>query len=60
MRAVYLDRTITLDGGLVLTFSEEALLRAAGKYARAITHVARLYRHLFAQTDDFELEISVD
>lgn len=60
VRAVYLDRTITLDGGLVLTFSEEALLRAAGKYARAINHVARLYRHLFAQTDDFELEISVD
>ncbi len=60
VRAVYLDRTITLDGGLVLTFSEEALLRAAGKYARAIAHVARLYRHTFAQTDDFELEISVD
>ena len=60
VRAVYLDRTFTLDGGLFLTFSEEALLRAAGKYARAIAHVARMYRHTFAQTDDFELEISVD
>jgi hypothetical protein len=60
VRAAYVDRTFTLDGGLVLTFSEEALLRAAGKYARAIAHVVRLYRHLTARTDDFELEISVD
>jgi hypothetical protein len=43
-----------------LTFTEETLLRAAGKYARAIAHVVRLYRHLIAQTDEFELEISVD
>jgi hypothetical protein len=60
VRAAYVDRMFALDGGLVLTFSEEALLRAAGKYARAIAHVARMYRHTFAQTDDFELEISVD
>jgi hypothetical protein len=58
--ATYLDRTLRIEGDLVLIFSEEALLRAAGKYARAIVHVVRLYRHLSAQTDDFELEISVD
>jgi hypothetical protein len=60
MQAAYLDRTFILDDGLALTFTEETLLRAAGKYARAIAHVVRLYRHLIAQTDEFELEISVD
>ena len=58
--AAYLDRTFRIEGDLVLIFSEEDLLRAAGKYARAVVHVVRLYRHLSAQTDDFELEISVD
>ena len=60
VQAAYLDRTFIMDDGLALTFTEEALLRAAGKYARAITHVVRLYRHLITQTDNFELEISVD
>ncbi len=60
VQAAYLDKTFKVDDGLALTFTEEALLRAAGKYARAIAHVIRMYRHLVAQTGDFELEISVD
>ena len=60
VQAAYLNKTFKVDDGLALTFTEEALLRAAGKYARAIAHVVRLYRHLMAQTDGFELEISVD
>jgi hypothetical protein len=60
VQAAYLDKTFKVDDGSVLVFTEETLLRAAGKYARAIAHVIRLYRHLMAQTDDFELEISVD
>ncbi|MBC8446445.1 MAG: hypothetical protein H8D78_01720, partial [Chloroflexi bacterium] len=30
------------------------------KYGRAIAHTVRMYRHLAAQTEDFELEMSVD
>jgi hypothetical protein len=48
--------------GLWLTFSEHTLLKAAVKYARAVDHVASLYRHLVktAGTRLFELEVSVD
>jgi len=60
VQAAYLDQAFIVDEGLALTFTEETLLRATGKYARAIAHVVRSYRHLMAQTDDFELEISVD
>ena len=47
-------------GALTLQFDETALLRAAAKYGRAIAHTVRLYRHLAAQTQNFELEMSVD
>ena len=48
--------------GLRLTFNENTLLKAAVKYARAVDHVASLYRHLVktAGTRPFELEVSVD
>ncbi|HLV35446.1 MAG TPA: tagaturonate epimerase family protein [Spirillospora sp.] len=41
---------------------EEALLRATGKYSRAIAHVARLARHIDSQFQGrpYDLEVSVD
>jgi hypothetical protein len=48
--------------GYTLTFDEETLLRAAGKYGMALAHVAELYRYLETQMGDtpFEVEVSVD
>jgi tagaturonate epimerase len=60
LQAVYLGRTFRLDGGYSLTFSEESLWRAAGKYGQAIAHVVRMYRRLCSQAQDFDLEVSVD
>jgi hypothetical protein len=60
LQAAYEGRTFRLGGGSALTFTEEALLRAAVKYGRAIAHVVRLYRHLRARAKNFEMEISVD
>lgn len=41
---------------------EEALLRATGKYSRAIAHVARLARHIDSRFNGqgYDLEVSVD
>ena len=49
-------------GDAALTFDREALWRAAAKYARAIAHTLRMYRHLADRMGDqaFELEVSVD
>lgn len=55
----YLDRPFEVEG-LVLHFDEIALARAAAKYGRAIAHTVGMYRHLRAQLEDFELEMSVD
>ncbi|TET81390.1 MAG: hypothetical protein E3J37_09290 [Anaerolineales bacterium] len=60
LQAAYMDRNFNLGDGVALTFTYETLLRAAGKYVQAIVHIVRMYRHLIAQTDEFELEISVD
>jgi hypothetical protein len=48
--------------GMMLYFNEAALLKAAVKYGKAITHVASMYRHLVKVTARrfFELEVSVD
>ena len=46
--------------GLSVEFSPVTLARAAAKYGRAIAHTARMYHHLAAQLDQFELEMSVD
>jgi len=60
LQSAYVGKHFRLDGGLDLTFSEEALLRAASKYGRAIAHIVSMYRHLSAQYKTFELEISLD
>ena len=61
LRSLYLGRTFDL-GDRALTFSEEALLRAAAKYGRAVAHAVRMYRHLDARISGraWELEVSVD
>lgn len=56
----YAGRTFAVGEGIHLTLDDETLARAAGKYGAAIAHTARMYRHLAALTDDFELEMSVD
>jgi hypothetical protein len=59
MERRYLGRSFDLEDA-ALTFERETLARAAAKYGRAIVHTAQMYRHLAAQTQDFELEMSVD
>ena len=48
--------------GIVLTFNDETLLRAAAKYGRALAHVTELYHYLAGNMGDtpFEVEVSVD
>jgi hypothetical protein len=55
----YLDQRFVVEKFSV-TFDELTLARAGSKYGQAIAHTARMYRHLAAQTDNFELEMSVD
>jgi hypothetical protein len=59
MERRYLGRSFNLENA-ALTFERETLARAAAKYGRAIAHTAQMYRRLAAQTQDFELEMSVD
>ena len=62
LRATYAGRRLDLGPALQLELSEEAFLRAAAKYGRAIAHTAALYRHLASrmQGRPFEVEMSVD
>jgi hypothetical protein len=52
--------------GYAVAFDEVSVLRAAGKYGRAVAHAAALYRHLADHTrghgyeHGYEVEISVD
>jgi hypothetical protein len=48
--------------GRVIAFDEQTLLRAAGKYGRAVAHVATMYQHLMQATGGWncEMEVSVD
>jgi len=55
----YLTRRFEIET-LTLELDQTALLRAAAKYGRAIAHTVRMYRHLASQTQNFELEMSVD
>jgi hypothetical protein len=55
----YLNRRFEVED-LALEFDQARLARAAAKYGRAIAHTVRMYRHLAAQTANFELEMSVD
>lgn len=61
-RKRYVDQTFNLEGGGSLTFNEETLLRGVVKYAGAIAHTARMYRHLQSRRSGkpYELEVSVD
>jgi len=59
LNARYLVRCFEVEG-LSIEFNPATLARAAAKYGRAIAHTARIYRHLAAQVDEFELEMSVD
>ena len=62
LRRTYVGRVADLGEGLQLTLSDEAFLRAAAKYGRAIAHTVTLYRRLREQMAGrpFELEMSVD
>jgi hypothetical protein len=65
----YLNRSFEVEG-LVPTFDQASLARAAAKYGRAVAHTHRMWRHLVAVTGyradqegserAFELEVSVD
>jgi hypothetical protein len=59
LHARYLNRRFEIED-FALEFDQTTLARAAAKYGQAIAHTVRLYRHLAAQTEDFELEMSVD
>ncbi len=61
LRARYLGRAFDIEGATI-AFDEDALARAAAKYAGAIAHVAGMFRHLsrVAPREAFELEVSVD
>jgi len=59
LQARYLDCRSEVEG-VSIEFSSVSLARAAAKYGRAIAHTAQMYRHLAAQLDQFELEMSVD
>jgi len=57
----YVGKRFDLDN-LRITLQEEALMRAAVKYGRAVAQVAAMYRHLMTvrSSEGFELEVSVD
>ena len=62
LRKAYVGQSIRLPDDSVVSFDEEALLRAAVKYGRALAHTASMYRHLRDKMGSrpFEFEISVD
>ena len=61
MERRYLGQSFDI-GEVALRFDAETLWRAAAKYAGAVAHPARMYRHLAGQMGEtsFELEVSVD
>jgi len=61
-RSRFAGQTFHAGPDLSIAFTEEKLLRAAVKYAKAVAHTVRLYRHLLHRTGGrpFELEMSVD
>lgn len=60
----YQGRQVTLSTGTCIECTEEACLRAAVKYGRAINHALELAGHIAAVQQaagrDFEIELSVD
>jgi len=61
-RARYVGERWTLPGEVTIEMNEPGFLRAAAKYARAVAHTVRMYRHLCGRLGEgeFELEMSVD
>ena len=59
MEARYLDRTVSAEA-YEMHFDRTRLYRAAGKYGRALVHVARMYDALQRRLGKFEVEVSVD
>lgn len=61
LRTAYVGKRLEVED-LVFALEEEALVRAAVKYGRAVAHVAAMYRHLASvrAPGSFELEVSVD
>jgi hypothetical protein len=55
----YLNHSFEVEG-YSLKFDEATLARAAAKYGRAIAHTVKMHRHLAAESQSFELEMSVD
>ena len=61
LKKAYVGKTFALAGGGYIRFTEESFLRAAVKYGQAVTHTARMFRHLkHVCKHPFELEVSVD
>ena len=61
LRGSYVGREFALTPGGQVAFDEDALLRAAVKYGRAIAHTVLMFRHLVsAAPGQLELEVSVD
>jgi hypothetical protein len=58
----YGGKTWSIEGGIVVTLSDDALARAVVKYGRAVAHTAMMFRHLADRMGGrpFELEMSVD
>jgi hypothetical protein len=56
-----LGKTFDFEG-LTIIFNESALLKAAVKYGKAVSHVAAMYNHLVQTAGQrlFEFEVSVD
>ncbi|MEW6356299.1 MAG: tagaturonate epimerase family protein [Planctomycetota bacterium] len=61
-RAAYAGKDFPVGSELTIHMTDEAMLRAAVKYGKAIAHATRMYRHLKGRMGDkpFELEMSVD
>ncbi len=57
----YLDKKFPVEG-VELTFSKQALFRAAVKYARAVAHCEKMagYIRVASGTRPYEIEVSVD
>jgi hypothetical protein len=60
----YLNKNVTLTTGSTVALTEEACLRAAVKYGRALNHALSLADHIArvneAAGQDYEIELSVD
>ncbi len=60
----YLNKTVQLNNGLTIEFTEEVCLRTAVKYGAAINHAIDIGKYIEKTSNDaeqgFEIELSVD